>query len=105
MKQLDSTTFKQTLADNTWTLVDFFTTWCPPCKLLKPVLASLETELPEINFCTLDIEEAEDIGDEYDVQSVPTLILFKGSTIVDQKLGAAPKKELTTWLKGHIQKA
>lgn len=103
MKQLNAQNFKSTLQENTWALVDFYTTWCPPCKLLKPVLEELSKEMTNLNFYTLDIEEAEDIAEDYEIQSVPTLILFKNGNQVGKKLGARSKKELSEWLSQHLK--
>lgn len=62
-------------------IVDFFATWCPPCKMLAPVLEELSNEVDNINFYKINVDENLNVSEKYGISHVPTLILFdKGET-------------------------
>ena len=78
-------------------LVDFFATWCGPCKMLGPVLEELAGEMVgQADFYKLDIDEAPDIANRFGVMSVPTLILFQDGQEIKRTLGFQPKSKLKT---------
>ena len=73
-------------------LVDFFATWCGPCKRVAPVLDEVATEVAgKAEVYKLDIDQSQDIAAKYRVNSVPTMILFKGGQPVKKIIGAQPK--------------
>ena len=76
-------------------LVDFFATWCGPCKMLAPVLdqASAEIEGKGVIY-KVDVDESRDLASQYQVMSVPTLILFENGKPVRQVMGAQPKQNI-----------
>ena len=76
-------------------LVDFFATWCGPCRMIAPAVAEIAGERAEtLKVCKLDIDEASDIAAKYRVMSVPTLMVFKGGEAVGQIVGAQPKQSI-----------
>lgn len=89
------------LTGNGLVLVDFFATWCGPCKMLGPVLEDLASDRSEVEIVKIDIDESESLARTYGVMSVPTLILFKDGKPVDQKVGFMPKELLTRWIEEH----
>lgn len=73
-------------------LVDFFATWCGPCKRLAPTIDEISNEMSgKADVYKLDIDEAQDIAAKYRVSSVPTLILFKDGQPLKKTVGAQPK--------------
>ena len=75
-------------------VVDFFATWCGPCKMLGPVLEELAGEMEgQADFYKLDIDEAPDIANRFGVMSVPTLILFQDGQEIKRTLGFQPKSK------------
>lgn len=58
-------------------LVDMFATWCGPCRMLAPELEKLATEMPDLTIIKVDVDEFEELAEDYGVSAVPTLILFK----------------------------
>lgn len=73
-------------------LVDFFATWCTPCKMIAPSIEQLSNEMKgKAKVVKVDINESEDVAVNYKVMSVPTLMFFKGGKAVDQIVGAVPK--------------
>jgi thioredoxin 1 len=68
-------------------LVDFFATWCGPCKMLSPLVEKLAKEHNEIKVIKVDVDESEEIAAEYTVYSIPTLIYFENGKPVRQSVG------------------
>ena len=75
-------------------VVDFYATWCGPCKMLGPVFEELSTEINDIKFIKVDIDEHEDLCRKYKVMSVPTLIVFDKGKEVKRNIGFIPKDKL-----------
>ncbi|WNV91412.1 thioredoxin [Umezawaea sp. Da 62-37] len=84
-------------------LVDFWATWCGPCKMVAPVLEEIAAEHAEkITVAKLDIDANPGIARDYQIMSVPTLILFQGGKPVKQIVGAKPKSALLNDLSGVL---
>ncbi len=84
-------------------LVDFWADWCGPCKMIAPALEEISEELADqVTIAKVDIMENTDIASKFGVQSIPLLILFKDGQPVAQKLGAAPKSQLKSWLESAL---
>jgi thioredoxin 1 len=75
-------------------LVDFNAEWCPPCQALHPVLEELAEERDDFLIVTVDIDENPDLADEYEVSSIPCVMVFKDGKEVDRRIGLQPKKRL-----------
>ena len=75
-------------------LVDFYATWCGPCKMLSPVLDQVSSEVEDVVIGKLDIDESLDLAKEYEVMSVPTMILFKDGQEVDRIVGLRQKSQI-----------
>lgn len=88
-------TFDTTVAADKLVLVDFFATWCGPCKMLGPVLEELSEELPEDRMIVkLDIDQNVDIARKFGVMSVPTMIVFKKGKALAKMIGLHPKEDV-----------
>ncbi len=83
-------------------LVDFWATWCGPCRMLAPVFEELSKEVKGVKFGKVEITENEDIAQKYGVMSIPTLIIFKDGKEVDRRMGALPKDLLKKWVESKI---
>ncbi|MFP5019156.1 thioredoxin [Pseudonocardia phyllosphaerae] len=84
-------------------LVDFWATWCGPCKMVAPVLDEIAGENSEkLTVAKLDIDANPEVARDYQVMSVPTMILFAGGKPVKQIVGAKPKAALLADLSDHI---
>ena len=82
-------------------LVDFFATWCGPCKMLAPILEDVDAkgEAGDLLIVKVDVDEASDIAIRFGIQSIPTLILFENGQAVNKALGYMPKPQLLNFLK------
>ena len=79
-------------------LVDFFATWCGPCKMLSPILEQVAAERPDIKVCKIDVDQEQELAARYNVMSIPTLMVVKDGQIVNQAMGAMPKQALLDFL-------
>ena len=96
MIHLENENFSELIKEKT--VVDFYATWCGPCKMLGPVFEELSKEV-DINFVKVDIDNHEDLCREYKVMSVPTLILFEDGKEVRRNIGFIPKDKLIEFIK------
>ena len=79
-------------------VVDFFATWCGPCKMLSPILEKFANEHPEVKVIKVGVDDFTSIAREYGVTSIPTLVLFKDGVIVDKKIGFMDYNNLVKWI-------
>ena len=87
--------FSDIIKSDKLTLVDFFATWCGPCKMMHPVLEQLKDEMGDsIRIIKLDVDKNEVLSAQYNIQSVPTLMLFKNGEIVWRQSGVKSLNEL-----------
>ena len=75
-------------------IVDFYATWCGPCKMLTPVLESIDNEMENIKVVKVDIDESRRLAMNYGIQSVPTIKIFKDGREVGTRVGFQPKETL-----------
>ena len=75
-------------------LVDFFATWCGPCKMMAPVLDELSTTYDTFDVVKVDIDESMSLAEEYNIMSVPTFMVFKGGKFSGKAIGIQSKGEL-----------
>lgn len=84
-------------------VVDFFATWCGPCRMLSPVLESVAEDFEDkVKFVKLDVDETPDIAKDYAVMSIPTLIIIKNGEEVAKNIGAMGAEALENWIEENI---
>lgn len=74
--------------------VDFYATWCGPCKMMSPILEQLSEEKQDVVFAKIDVDDAERLAILYGISSIPCMILFKNGEEADRVVGAVPKQKL-----------
>ena len=90
--------FDQIIASGA-TLVDFFATWCGPCRMLTPILEEIDEEKSfNGTIVKVDTDELPDLCRRYGIQTIPNLLLFKDGKLIDQTVGYMPKEELLNFL-------
>lgn len=84
----------EVLGSDKTVLVDFFATWCGPCRMLSPLVEEVANERTDIKVCKIDVDENPEIAAQFGISSIPTLLVFKGGKLVNQGLGFMPKERL-----------
>ncbi len=79
----DKAAFQKVLAQGKPVVVDFYATWCGPCKMIAPKLEELSATMQDVIFVKIDVDQAEDLAAEFEVSAMPTFMFFKGGKKVD----------------------
>ena len=99
----DATFESEVLQSETPVLVDFYADWCGPCRLLAPILEEIAEEADgEFRVAKLDVDTNTQTPTTYDIQSIPTLILFKDGEPVERWTGVAPKAQILSSVREHV---
>jgi len=80
-------------------LVDFWASWCGPCRMVSPIVDEIANENTDIKVCKVNVDDNQELAEKYNVMSIPTLIVFKEGKIVNQMVGAKPKNQILDMIK------
>ena len=95
IQEITSADFEEVvLKSETPVLVDFNATWCGPCRMLKPTLDAIAAERSDVKVVGVDIDENMELAEEYEVFSIPCLVLFKDGAEADRSVGLVPKERV-----------
>jgi thioredoxin 1 len=84
----------EVLESDTPVLVDFTAAWCPPCRVMKPILAEVDAERDDVRVVTIDVDDNQATAARYGVLSMPTFMLFRGGAPVLTLVGSRPRRKL-----------
>lgn len=79
-------------------LVDFWAAWCGPCRMLAPILEQLAEEHPEIRIAKVNVDEQPQLGNKFNIMSIPTVMIFKDGKLVNTSVGLRPKEDFLQYI-------
>lgn len=91
--------FQNCVKNDALVIVDFFAEWCGPCKLLAPQLQIAADANTDVTFAKVDVDNFEELAQNYNILSVPTLLLIKKGSEVDRKIGYVDSEFISNWIK------
>ena len=97
VKELTTNNFKDEAMQGV-VLIDFFATWCGPCKMLSPIIEELSEEMPNVKFFKVDVDENEELVEMFNIEAMPTLIILKDGKIANKSVGFKPKANIKALL-------
>ncbi|QJC34131.1 thioredoxin [Enterobacteriaceae endosymbiont of Donacia cinerea] len=100
---LNNENFQSEIKKNDLVLVDFWAEWCNPCKMFSKVLEEVSLKYKNIIFTKLNIEKYKIIAEQYNIRSIPTIILFKNGNIIDKIIGSINKIQLENFLNKNLK--
>ena len=80
-------------------LVDFWASWCGPCRMLGPVIDQLGNELTDVKVCKIDVDANQELAGKYKVETIPTLVVLEGGKEIKRSVGVQPKPAILAMLK------
>lgn len=98
VKQINSDEFKEAIKEGK-VVVDLFATWCGPCKMLSPILDEISEEITTTKFYKIDVDDNEDIAREYNVMSIPTVLVFENGELINTIVGLKSREFLVDQFK------
>lgn len=89
---------KEVMESDKTVLLDFWATWCGPCRMIAPVLEEVAQEREDVKVCKIDVDEEPELAKQFQIMSIPTLIVMENGRIVNKALGAMPKNSVLALL-------
>ena len=103
VKVTDSSFEQDVLQSSEPVVVDFWAEWCGPCRMIGPALEEISNEMAgKVKIAKVNVDENPQIASQYGIRSIPALMLFKDGKLAGQKVGAAPKGDLSRWIQASV---
>lgn len=103
VKHIEDKNFEQEVINNDGVvLVDFWATWCGPCKMIAPIIEELASEMTNVTFAKVDVDQNPETATKYQIASIPTLKIFKSGEVVDTLVGFRPKAEIKAVVEKYL---
>ncbi len=99
--ELHENGFFEFLREHPLVLVDFWANWCPPCKMMAPVLEQLDREVPDISVAKVDVDAYPGLSARYGVRSIPNMVIFKNGEPADRVIGVTEYEALKNTVLAH----
>lgn len=90
--------YQEVVASEKPVLLDFWASWCGPCRMMSPVLDQIAQERPDVKVCKVNIDEQPELASRYQIFSIPTLMVMPNGQIINQSTGARPKAQVLKML-------
>ena len=102
-KVATNTNFGSLLEEGKLLIVDFWATWCGPCRMISPILDELEEEMADqITVIKVNVDDADDIAAQFRIMNIPALLFIKNGQVMDKTVGAMPKNVLADRIKANL---
>ena len=102
IKQINESAFNElVLGKDGVAVIDFFATWCGPCRMLAPVMDNVSNEVKDVSFYKVDVDENPGLAAKYGISSIPCLILFKNGEAKSKILGYRPLNDIVSWIQNN----
>ena len=88
----------EVLQDKKFVIVDFWASWCTPCRMLAPILDEIADEYPNIKVCKLNVDDAPNIAERYGIMSLPALLFFDSGEIINESIGLVSRERVLSFL-------
>ena len=95
----DEKTFDEAVRGEKPVLVDFWATWCGPCRMLSPIVDEVASEHPDVKVGKINVDEQPELARKFNVMGIPTLVVMRGGKVVSQSSGARPKDKVLDLLR------
>ena len=82
-------------------VIDLYADWCGPCRMLAPILASLESEYTDVKFCKINVDDEPELAKSFNVSSIPMVAFVKDNTFADVSVGLVPKDKLKSMIENN----
>ena len=79
-------------------LLDFWASWCGPCRMVSPIVEEIAQERPDVKVCKINIDEQRELAEQFQIMSIPTLMVVRDGQVVRQAVGARPKNQILSML-------
>lgn len=98
MEEITESQFEEITNSKNLVVIDFYATWCMPCRMLKPIMERVEGKFKDLSFYTLDATDAEEVSKQYRIFSVPTIIAFRDGKKIDSLVGLKTYDEIVDFI-------
>ena len=103
LEHLTKENFNDFIKNNSLCVVDFWATWCGPCRMVSPVIESLADEFyGQMPICKLNVDEVPDVATQYKIMSIPTVMIMKNGEVIDKAVGVRTKEEYQNMIKNVL---
>lgn len=103
VKTFDGAAFRAAMEEKKTLVVDFWATWCGPCRMLAPVMEKLSEEFEgQAEFVKIDVDDNPDLAREYSIMSIPCVMVFKGGALAGKNVGFVPQSAMKEFIEKYI---